>query len=87
MDDLELLVNGMNYAGWTQVGVTRAVDASSGAFTVTLTERWEGQEGRGGRVGSDAAGLARSPRSSGAATVVPSAVAPDGKAVSKSGSH
>ncbi|QBR31893.1 MULTISPECIES: phage baseplate assembly protein [Pseudomonas] len=46
MDDLELLVNGMNYAGWTQVGVTRAVDASSGAFTVTLTERWEGQDGR-----------------------------------------
>lgn len=50
MDDLELLVNGMNYAGWTQVGVTRAVDASSGAFTVTLTERWEGQEGRGAQV-------------------------------------
>lgn len=46
MDDLELLVNGMNYSGWTQIGVTRAVDASSGAFTVTLTERWEGQEGR-----------------------------------------
>ncbi|PTT89260.1 phage tail protein, partial [Pseudomonas sp. HMWF031] len=45
MDDLELLVNGMNYAGWTQIGVTRAVDASSGAFTVTLTERWEGQAG------------------------------------------
>jgi prophage tail gpP-like protein len=45
MDDLELLVNGMKYAGWTQIGVTRAVDASSGAFTVTLTERWEGHVG------------------------------------------
>ncbi|MGY2185504.1 phage baseplate assembly protein [Pseudomonas sp. SDO5591_S426] len=45
MDDLELLVNGTNYFGWTSLGVTRAVDASSGAFTVTLTERWEGQDG------------------------------------------
>lgn len=50
MDDLELLVNGMNYAGWTSLGVTRAVDASSGAFTVALTERWEGQEGRGAQI-------------------------------------
>lgn len=44
MDDLELLVNGTIYAGWTSVGVTRAMDASAGAFTVELTERWyEGQ--------------------------------------------
>lgn len=41
MDDLELLVNGMNYAGWTSIGVTRAIDAATTAFTVTLTERWE----------------------------------------------
>lgn len=47
MDDLELLVNGMNYSGWTDIGVTRAVDAASSAFTVTLTERWEGQNGSG----------------------------------------
>lgn len=40
MDDLELLVNGQSYAGWTKVGVTRAMDASAGAFTVELTERW-----------------------------------------------
>lgn len=45
MDDLELLVNGKNYAGWTSLGVTRAMDAASGAFTVALTERWEGQDG------------------------------------------
>ncbi|VVP57028.1 phage baseplate assembly protein [Pseudomonas fluorescens] len=44
-DDLELLVNGQIYAGWTTIGVTRAIDAASGAFTVDLTERWEGQEG------------------------------------------
>lgn len=40
MDDLELLVNGQIYSGWTSVGVTRAMDAASGAFTVELTERW-----------------------------------------------
>jgi prophage tail gpP-like protein len=45
MDDLELLVNGSNYAGWTSLALTRAMDAASGAFTVTLTERWEGQDG------------------------------------------
>lgn len=45
MDDLELLVNGMNYAGWESIGVTRAMDAASGAFTVELSERWEGQAG------------------------------------------
>lgn len=50
MDDLELLVNGMNYSGWTSVGVTRAVDAASSAFTVELTERWEGQDGRAAQV-------------------------------------
>jgi prophage tail gpP-like protein len=42
MDDLELLVNGVNYAGWESIGVTRAMDAAATAFTVTLTERWEG---------------------------------------------
>ncbi len=41
MDDLELLVNGMRYAGWTSIGVTRAMDAASGAFTVELAERWD----------------------------------------------
>lgn len=45
MDELELLVNGVSYAGWTSIGVTRAMDASSGAFTVSLTERWESGAG------------------------------------------
>lgn len=45
MDDMELLVNGQVYAGWTSLGVTRAMDAASGAFTLSLTERWEGKEG------------------------------------------
>lgn len=50
MDDLELLVNGQNYSGWSSLGVTRAMDAASGAFTVTLTERWEGQDGAAAQI-------------------------------------
>ena len=50
MDDLELLVNGMNYSGWTSLGVTRAVDAATTAFTATLTERWEGNESSAAQV-------------------------------------
>lgn len=50
MDDLELLVNGDSYAGWTSLGVTRAMDAASGAFTVELTERWEGAEGAAAQI-------------------------------------
>ena len=50
MDDLELLVNGRIYSGWTSLGVTRAVDASSGAFTVDLTERWESRDGAGAQI-------------------------------------
>lgn len=46
MDDLELLVNGRRYSGWTSIGVTRAMDAVAGAFTVSLTERWEGAAGQ-----------------------------------------
>lgn len=50
MDDLELLVNGMNYSGWTSLGVTRAIDAATTAFTATLTERWEGGDGQKAQV-------------------------------------
>ncbi|TKD40588.1 phage baseplate assembly protein [Azotobacter chroococcum] len=50
MDDLELRVNGLSYAGWTELGVTRAMDAASSAFTVTLTERWEGRAGMAAQV-------------------------------------
>lgn len=50
MDDLELLVNGMSYAGWTSMAVTRAMDACSGAFTVSLTEKWEGGVGQSSQI-------------------------------------
>lgn len=43
-DRVELLVGGKSYAGWKSVGVTRAMDASTGSFTLTLTDRWQGQD-------------------------------------------
>lgn len=39
-NDVEILVNGMSYRGWESVAVTRAIDAASGAFTLTVTETW-----------------------------------------------
>jgi prophage tail gpP-like protein len=50
MDDLELLVNGMNYSGWTSLGVTRAIDAATTAFTASLTEKWEAGENASAQV-------------------------------------
>lgn len=41
-DEVSLLVNGRAYGGWTQVQVTRALDAIAGAFAISLTERWAG---------------------------------------------
>lgn len=41
-DDLELFVNGRVYRGWTDIGLTRAMDAIAGAFAISLTERWAG---------------------------------------------
>ncbi len=41
-DQLELYINGKAYRGWTEISVTRALDAISGAFTISLTERWAG---------------------------------------------
>jgi len=44
-DELRLLVNGRNYAGWTDISFTTALDAISGAFNISLTERWAGAKG------------------------------------------
>lgn len=43
-DDVELLVNGLKYRGWTSISVTRAMDAASAAFNLSITERWDGQD-------------------------------------------
>lgn len=39
-DDVQLLVDGMIYAGWKKAGVTRAMDAASGTFSLSVTDRW-----------------------------------------------
>lgn len=41
-DELALYVGGKQYRGWTEIAVTRAMDAIAGAFAISLTERWAG---------------------------------------------
>lgn len=43
-DDVELLVNGKRYRGWTSMGVSRAMDAAAGTFSLAITDRWYGQD-------------------------------------------
>lgn len=43
-DRVELLVGGMLYAGWLEVGISRAMDAAAGAFRLAVTERWGDRE-------------------------------------------
>lgn len=39
-DNVQLYVGGMIYIGWTSAGVTRAMDAASGTFNLSVTDRW-----------------------------------------------
>jgi len=39
-DVVQLLVDGRIYGGWTSAGVTRAMDAASGTFNLSVTDRW-----------------------------------------------
>lgn len=41
-DEVSLLVNGREYGGWTEVNISRALDAIAGAFAISLVERWAG---------------------------------------------
>jgi prophage tail gpP-like protein len=43
-DRVELLIAGQLYAGWTKVGVTRAMDAAAGTFNLSVTDRWSPNE-------------------------------------------
>lgn len=43
MNQLELLVGGKRYGGWTEVEVTRSIEALSNEFRVEYTDRWDGQ--------------------------------------------
>lgn len=42
-DQVELLVGGRVYAGWTDLRVTRAMDRVAGDFSLSVSERWPGQ--------------------------------------------
>lgn len=43
-DVLELRVNGQRYRRWTSLSVSAAMDACSGAFSLSLTEQWSNQD-------------------------------------------
>lgn len=42
MGDVVLTVNGRDYAGWTDVRISRGIEQLSGAFRVHYSERWAG---------------------------------------------
>ncbi len=41
MPDIQLHVNGKVYGGWKEARVTRSIDAVSGKFDLSVTDRWE----------------------------------------------
>jgi len=40
---IELLVNGKKYGGWKTARVTRSIEALCGSFSLSVSERWSGQ--------------------------------------------
>lgn len=44
MADLRLIVNGRAYGGWKEIQVTRGIASIAGSFTLSVSERWNGQE-------------------------------------------
>lgn len=43
MSEVNLLVNGQAYGGWTDVSVTRGIESIAGRFSLEVSERWNGQ--------------------------------------------
>lgn len=43
MRDVVLQVNGKEYRGWKDIRVTRSIEALSGSFSMSVSERWQGQ--------------------------------------------
>lgn len=39
-EDIELLVDGKVFAGWLSAGVSRAMDAAAGTYSLSVTDRW-----------------------------------------------
>lgn len=44
MPDVRLRIEGRDYAGWTEVRVTRSLETLTGSFALAVSERWAGQE-------------------------------------------
>jgi prophage tail gpP-like protein len=44
MPDVVLTVGGQNYGGWTGVRIQRGIEQVCGQFSLSLTERWRGQD-------------------------------------------
>ncbi|MBZ5560361.1 MAG: hypothetical protein LAO77_24150 [Acidobacteriia bacterium] len=42
-DDVRLIVNDVEYGGWTSAQITRGIEAIAGGFALTVSERWAGQ--------------------------------------------
>ena len=42
--DLRLKVDGVLYGGWQSIRVTRSIEQLAGAFELSVTERWSGQD-------------------------------------------
>ena len=40
MPDVRLRVNGHKYAGWKSARITRGIEAVSGSFELSVTDRW-----------------------------------------------
>jgi prophage tail gpP-like protein len=43
-EDVTLRIGGRGFAGWLDVGITRAMDAAAGTFRLAVTDRWSGQD-------------------------------------------
>jgi prophage tail gpP-like protein len=44
MRDVVLTVNSREYRGWKDIRVTRSIESLSGSFSMSVSERWRGQE-------------------------------------------
>lgn len=42
-DDIELIVGGKVFAGWRSAGVSRAMDAAAGTYSLSVTDKWSEQ--------------------------------------------
>jgi prophage tail gpP-like protein len=41
MPDVRLLIRGTEWGGWTEVSITRGIEAITGGFAVAVSERWD----------------------------------------------